>query len=91
MWEKVKAFCLHSSTMAVSYVVGAIGVFFQLVDATSYIYNSDDFKNWMTASLGGDPVLLGRVMLVISALVALARLRSILGWGVKREKDEDQH
>jgi hypothetical protein len=88
MWEKVKAFCLNSATMAVSYAVAAIGVVFQLIDATSYIYNSDDFKNWITAALGGDPVLLGRVMLAIAGLVALARLRGILGWGVK--KDEDQ-
>ena len=74
--------------MAVSYAVAAIGVFFQLVDATSYIYNSDDFRSWLTSALGGDPVLLGRVMLGIAGLVAVARLRSILGWGMK--KDEDQ-
>jgi len=72
--------------MAVSYGVAAIGIVFQLIDATSSIYNSDDFRNWLTAALGGDPKLLGRVMLAIAGLVALARLRSILGWGVNTDQ-----
>jgi len=74
--------------MALSYILAAIGVLFQLVDATSYIYNSQDFRDSLSMALGGDPVLLGRVMLGISALVALARLRSILGWGVKKEDEQ---
>jgi len=88
MWQKLKAFCLHSVTMAVTYVLGAIGVFFQLIDAISYIYNGPDFRDWVSAAIGGDPILFGRIMLGISILVGIARLRSIMGWGVK--KDEDQ-
>ena len=88
MWQKIKAFCLHSVTMAVSYCLAAIGIFFQLIDGISYIYNGPDFTNWVSAAVGGDTVLLGRIMLGISVLVAVARLRSIMGWGVKKEDEQ---
>ena len=91
MWLKIKAFCLHSATMALTYFMAVIGLFFQVVDATGSIYNSDDFRAWVSSAVGGDMVLVGRVMLVTSALVALARLRGIMGWGSRKPDDEDKH
>lgn len=86
MWAKVKAFCLHSATMAVTYVLGAVGLFFEFVDAVSNVSGSPDFANWMSQALKGDTVLLGRVMIGISILVAIARLRTIL-WYHKPDED----
>ncbi len=67
--------------MALSYGIGVIGVAFQVIDAIGF--NRDELNNWATSYFGSNPTLLGRVMCVIAVAVAIARLRSIMGWGTR--------
>jgi len=73
--------------MAVSYVVGGIGMTLELVMDASDIIGSDDTKNQIAQALSDHPQLASRVILVITGLIVVARLRSLLGWGKKQEED----
>jgi len=81
MWARVKAFCLHSCTVAVSYVVAAIGIVLQFIDTLGLIVGDDNFKAELREALSTYPQILGWIMIGISVVVFIARLRSILGWG----------
>lgn len=70
--------------MALGYGVASIGMFFQIVDGLSYLYQTDDFKNWLRETFASDPKLLAWVFTILGLLVIIARLRSILGWGVPK-------
>ena len=76
MWDKLKASCLHSLTVAWSYCLAAGGALLQAVDAVSNALGDPSLKDQIAAAIG-DPKVTGRVMLVISVVTVLARLRSL--------------
>jgi hypothetical protein len=72
MWTKVKAFCLNSLTIAWGYILAFAGATMQGIDALG----DPNLKDQISASIG-DAKMAGRVLLGISVVTIVARLRSI--------------
>jgi uncharacterized membrane protein YczE len=87
MWQRIKSLCLHSVTMAVGYVIAAVGTVLELVLDSADILNGGDFKAQLSQTFSDHPALVSRTLLVISVLVVLARLRSLMGWGMRKENE----
>lgn len=76
MWEKVKSFCLHSTTIAWSYVLALVGFAFQFLDMYGDAINDSTVKETIHSWIGDGPIF-GRILLVISIINVLARLRTL--------------
>ena len=76
MWCKVKAFCLHSLTVAWGYCLAFVGVTMQGIDTVADALGDPNLKDQISASIG-DARMTGRVLLGISIVTIAARLRTI--------------
>jgi hypothetical protein len=76
MWGKVKAACLNSLTIAWGYVLAFAGVMMQALDTVADGLGDPNLKEQISASIG-DARTAGRVLLGISVVTIVARLRSI--------------
>jgi hypothetical protein len=76
MWCKVKAFCLHSLTVAWGYSLAFVGVMMQGIDTVADALGDPNLKDQISASIG-DARTTGRVLLGISIVTIAARLRTI--------------
>jgi hypothetical protein len=86
MWNRLKAACLHSATVALSYITLVVGFVINNLDAISSVVGTQDFKDNLAIIVGNDPVVLGRWMMIISIIVFLGRLRSLIDWGKKDDR-----
>lgn len=75
-WEKVWALCGNSLTVALSYVVQAIGWLLQLLDPVADMLGDPDLRYQISEALQANPRMLGYILMAISALTIVARLRS---------------
>ena len=76
MFVKVKAFCLHSLTIAWGYVLAMIGAALSIVDNIGDALGDPGLKDQISAAIG-DAKTTGRILLGISIVTILARLRSL--------------
>jgi hypothetical protein len=76
MWGKVKAACLNSLTIAWGYVLAFAGVMMQALDTVADGLGDPNLEEQISASIG-DARTAGRVLLGISVVTIVARLRSI--------------
>jgi hypothetical protein len=76
MWRKLKAFCLHSLTVAWGYSLAFAGVMMQGIDTVADALGDPNLKDQISASIG-DARMTGRVLLGISIVTIVARLRTI--------------
>jgi len=76
MFVKVKAFCLHSLTIAWGYVLALIGAAMSIVDNIGDALGDPGLKDQISAAIG-DAKTTGRILLGISIVTILARLRSL--------------
>ena len=76
MWVKVKACCLHSLTIAWSYCLVFAGALMQGLDSIADALGDPNLKDQISASIG-DAKTVGRILLGISIVTIIARLRSI--------------
>lgn len=76
MLTKIKALCLNSTTIAWSYLLALVGGMLQVVDVVGDILGDPSIKEEVSAAVG-DPTWSGRVLLAISIVTALARLRTV--------------
>ena len=76
MWCKVKAFCLHSLTVAWGYSLAFVGVMMQGIDTVADALGDPNLKDQISASIG-DARMTGRILLGISVITIAARLRTI--------------
>jgi hypothetical protein len=76
MWDKVKAFSLNSLTVAWSYCLALAGVTMQGLDTMGAALGDPNLKDQISASIG-DAKTVGRILLGISIVTIIARLRSI--------------
>jgi hypothetical protein len=76
MWQRVKAFCLGSTTIAWSYILAVVGFMLQIVDMYGDAINDPTIKDDMHALLG-DSSLFARALLVIAFINIICRLRSL--------------
>lgn len=76
MWVKVKAACLNSLTIAWGYALAFAGAMMQAIDALADGLGDPGLKEQISAAIG-DAKTAGRVLLGISVVTIVARLRSI--------------
>ncbi len=76
MFAKVKAFCLHSLTIAWGYVLAIVGGVMSIIDNVGDALGDPGLKDQISAAIG-DARIAGRVLLCISIITILARLRSL--------------
>jgi hypothetical protein len=76
MWAKIKIVCLNSLTIAWGYVLAFAGVILQGLDTAADALGDPNLKDQISASIG-DAKIAGRVLLGISVVTIIARLRSI--------------
>lgn len=76
MWGRIKSTCLHSLTIAWSYVLAIVGGVMSTIDNVGDALGDPGLKDQISAAIG-DAKLAGRVLLGISIITILARLRSL--------------
>ena len=76
MIGRIKAFCLHSLTIAWGYVLASAGGAMALVDNIGDALGDPTLRDQLSAAIG-DAKTTGRVLLGISVITILARLRSL--------------
>lgn len=76
-WAKVKALSGNSLTVAWSYFMAFVGFILQWIDPLASALGDPGFKAQVTQTLQANPVILGYVLMGISAVTLAARLRSI--------------
>ena len=76
MLAKIKASCLHSLTIAWSYVLALVGGAMSVIDNIGDALGDPNLKDQVSAAIG-DTRIAARVLLGISIITILARLRSL--------------
>ena len=76
MWARIKACCLNSLTIAWSYCLAFAGAAMQGLDSLADALGDPNLKDQISASIG-DARTAGRVLLGISVITMIARLRSL--------------
>jgi hypothetical protein len=76
MWARIKACCLHSLTVAWGYCLAVAGGVMQAIDAAADALGDPGLRDQITAAVG-DAKTVGRILLGISVVTILARLRSL--------------
>jgi putative exporter of polyketide antibiotics len=81
MLARLKAACLHSMTIAWSYCIALAGALASIVDDLADALGDPSVKDQIGSAIG-DAKTTGRIMLVISVVTIIARLRTL------RRKDQ---
>ena len=76
MFARAKAFCLHSLTIAWGYCLAFVGAAMSFIDSIGDALGDPSFKDQISAAIG-DAKIAGRILLGISLITILARLRSL--------------
>ena len=76
MFKRIKAVCLQSLTIAWSYVLAIIGGMMSVIDSIGDSLGDPNLKDQISAATG-DARMAGRILLIISVITILARLRSL--------------
>lgn len=76
MFGRIKAFCLHSLTVAWGYLLAIIGGLMSVIDNIGDALGDPNLKDQVSAAIG-DTKIASRVLLAISIITILARLRSL--------------
>jgi len=81
MLARIKAVCLHSVTIAWSYCIAVTGALASIVDDLADALGDPGVKDQISAAIG-DAKATGRILLLISVVTIIARLRTL------RRKDQ---
>ncbi|MCK1387385.1 hypothetical protein [Bradyrhizobium sp. 21] len=81
MLARIKAACLHSMTIAWSYCIALAGALASIIDDLVDALGDPGVKDQINSAIG-DVTTTGRIMLVISVVTIIARLRTL------RRKDQ---
>ena len=76
MLARIKAICLHSATVAWSYCIAFAGAAMSLLDEMADALGDPSIKDQINAAIG-DPTTTGRILLGISIVTIIARLRTL--------------
>lgn len=76
MIRRIKAFCLHSLTVAWSYILAIFGAVMQGLDSVADALGDPNLKDQISAAVG-DAKTVGRILLGISIVNIAVRLRSL--------------
>jgi len=76
MWMRIKALCLYSLTIAWGYTLAIAGALMQAIDSVADALSDPALKDQISAAIG-DTRTVGRILLGISVITIVARLRSL--------------
>jgi hypothetical protein len=76
VWARVKACCLNSLTVAWGYCLAFAGTVIQGIDTIADALGDPNLKDQISAAIG-DTKIAGRILLGLSIVTIIARLRSI--------------
>jgi hypothetical protein len=76
VWARVKACCLNSLTVAWGYCLAFAGTVMQGIDTIADALGDPNLKDQISAAIG-DTKIAGRILLGVSIVTIIARLRSI--------------
>lgn len=76
MLTRIKAACLHSMTIAWSYCIALAGALASTVDDLADALGDPGVKDQISAAIG-DVKITGRILLVISVVTIIARMRTL--------------
>jgi hypothetical protein len=76
MWARIKTCCLHSLTMAWGYCLAFVGAVMQVIDSIADALGDPSLRDQISAAVG-DARTVGRILLGVSIVTIIARLRSI--------------
>jgi len=76
MLGRIKAVCLHSTTIAWSYCIALAGALASIVDDLADVLGDPGVKDQISAAIG-DVRITGRILLAISVVTIVARLRTL--------------
>jgi hypothetical protein len=76
MLSKIKALCLNSLTVAWGYFLAFAGAVMQAIDSVADALGDPNLKDQISAAIG-DARTVGRILLGISVVTIIARLRSL--------------
>lgn len=76
-WAKVWALFGRSTTIVWHSLLWLVGQALQWIDPIAGALGDPDLRQQITETLGANPVILGYVLMVISAITIVARLRGI--------------
>jgi hypothetical protein len=77
LWNKIKAACMGSLTMAWSYIVTTAGAIFANIDNLATVLGDPNLNQQITAVVG-DAKLVGKWLLTVGIITAIARLKSLV-------------
>jgi hypothetical protein len=77
LWTKIKTACMGSITMAWSYLLSLGGTFLSNVDSLATVLG-DPNLNAQISSVIGDAKLIGKWLLAVGVITAIARLKSLV-------------
>ena len=76
MLRKIKKACLGSLTIAWSYCLALGGTALQVIDYIADRLGDPEVRNQISSAVG-DPMIAGRILLGISLITVVVRLRSL--------------
>jgi hypothetical protein len=76
MWAHIKTWCLNSLTMAWSYCLAFAGAAMQAVDTIADALGDPNLRDQISAAIG-DAKTVGQILLGVSIVTIIARLRSL--------------
>jgi hypothetical protein len=75
MWARIKASCRHSLTIAWSYCLAVVGAAMQGLDTLADALGDPNLRDQISAAIG-DARTVGRILLGVSLVTLIARLRT---------------
>ena len=76
MWPHIKACCLNSLTIAWSYCLAFAGAAMQAIDTIADALGDPGLRDQISMAIG-DAKTVGRILLCVSIVTIVARLRSL--------------
>lgn len=76
MCARIKTLCLHSLTVAWGYMLAVVGGVMSMLDSVGDALGDPSLKDQINAAIG-DARISGRILLGISIITILVRLRSL--------------
>lgn len=76
MFARIRTLCLHSLTIAWGYALAIVGSVMSMLDSIGDALGDPGLKDQINAAIG-DARISGRVLLAISIVTILVRLRSL--------------
>ena len=76
MWARIKGCCLNSLTVAWGYCLAFAGAVMQAIDTIADALGDPGLRDQISAAIG-DATTVGRILLGVSIITIIARLRSL--------------